>query len=145
MYPQVIKGNGDNKRDKYAGGIDVTIGDGSFAREFITTAMSVEEAIGRTVFIDERQLNRVVKLYSRLVRYQIVSGLKTLLLWLNGRPAIGGYNRAQALMSDSKIIAAEALGVKLGKDSMKFIHEQVKAKAMVTKASNEVEGGGGSG
>ena len=40
------------------------------------------------------------------------------------------YNRAQALMSGAQIVVGEALGVKLGKDSMKFIEKQVMAKQL---------------
>ena len=130
LYTATKQGNDNGRRErKYAGGIESTVGDGSLAKEFITVAKNCDESIGRTTFTDERQLNAVVALHRKLVKFHNLKGLATLTMWLNGRPAIGGYNRAQALMSGSGIVAPEALGVKLGKDSMKFIEKQVIAKS----------------
>lgn len=128
----------DRRARVYGGGIESTIGDDSLAKEFITIAKNCEEAIGRTTFTDERQLNAVVALHRKLAKFHNSKGLSTLTMWLNGRPAIGGYNRAQALMSGSGIVAPEALGVKLGKDSMKFIEKQVVARA--SQRDNHQEG-----
>ena len=131
-------GNGDRGRVYPGGPLGSAISDGSLAKEFISVAKNCEDAIGRTTFTDERQLNNVVALHRKLVKFHNTQGLATLTMWLNGRPAIGGYNRAQALMSGSGIVAPEALGVKLGKDSMKFIEKQVIAKA--SQGNNHQEG-----
>jgi len=139
QYTATQQKDDNGRRERvYGGGIDNTASDGSLAKEFITIAKSCEEAMGRTIFSDERQLNAVVALHRKLVKFHNTKGLSTLTMWLNGRPAIGGYNRAQALMSGSGIVAPEALGVKLGKDSMKFIEKQVIAKA--SQGSSRQEG-----
>ena len=129
MTERKASGNTDNRRDgTYAGGIDYDVGDGSLAKEFMTASVNVKDAFARTVFKDELELNRALKLYHKLVKYGVTRGLNDLLMWMNGKPAVGGYNRAMALMSDSKIVVPEALGVKLGKDSMKFIEKQTAAR-----------------
>lgn len=135
-----IRGNGQDKKTVYAGGVETAIEDSGLAKEFITVGKTIEESIGRTIFIDDRQLNAVIALYRKLIKFHNISGLKTLKMWLDGRPSIGGYNRAQALMSGACIVVGEALGVKLGKDSMKFIEKQVIAKAQ----SQHNNGGGAS-
>jgi len=131
-YPKVDtqkRGNGqDKKTNVYSGGILTSVEDEGLAKEFITVGKTLEESMGRTVFIDDRQLNSVIALYRKLVKFHNIEGLKHLKMFLDGRPAIGGYNRSQALMSGAQIVVGEALGVKLGKDSMKFIEKQVMAK-----------------
>ena len=116
-------------RPIYAGGVTTDVEDSDLAKEFITVGKTIEESMGRTVFIDDRQLNAVIALYRKLVKFGNIEGMRTLKMWLDGRPSIGGYNRAQALMSGAQIVVGEALGVKLGKDSMKFIEKQVLAKS----------------
>ena len=123
-------GNGSGERVYPGGPLDATISDGSLAIEFMTAAKNVEEAMARTIFRDERHLNSALALHRKLVKFHNSAGLNTYLLKLNGLPSIGGYNRSTAALVGTGIIASEALGVKLGKDSLKFIEKQATAKAI---------------
>ncbi len=119
--------NGD--RQSYEGPpTDSPVNDGSLALEFISAAKSVEEAIPKTRFAGDKQLVAIVKLYHLWVKRHNAKGLRAMLLYLNGLPAIGGYNRAQALMADAKVVFPEAMGVKVGKDTLKFMEAQMAAR-----------------
>ncbi len=124
-------------RKPYSGGVLTIEGNTDLPSEFIKVGKDIEEAIGRTVFVDQRELNAVVSLYQHLVRRKVLVGQETLLLWLNGKPAIGGFNRVQAIMAHTGIIFPEATGVKLGKDSQKFIRQQMESKQVHNHRSGD--------
>ncbi len=116
-----------NHRDRYAGGTEIAVEDAQFPQKLLEAAETVEKAIIHTVFIDDRQLNAVCALYQKLCECECEEGLRTLLLWLNGRPAIGGFRVIQSIMAHTGVVVPEACGVKLSKDSQKFIRDQVAA------------------
>lgn len=134
------KGNFDgNRKGIYSGGVDIPIKSSELAKEFITAAEDIYAAMSITTFASEEQLNAVVALARKLIKWEITEGLETLLMWLNGRPSVGGFNRAQAAMVGTGIIAPEALGVRLGKESMRFMREQIEAKAKARQEYREGE------
>lgn len=130
-------GNGRDGYQPPGGPLESTIGDSSLALEFMTAARNVEEAFARTIFRDHRQLNNGLALHRKLVKFHNTAGLNTFLCALNGFPSIGGYNRSTAALVGTGIIASEALGVKLGKDSQKFIEAQAMARATTRNVVKE--------
>lgn len=116
--------NGQDQKAKFGGVTSQPFEDTSLPAEFIKVGKDVNEAIGRTTFTDDRQHNAAVALYSWAMEFECQDALDTLLMWLNGRPAIGGYNRMQAISAHTGVIFAEAMGVKLSKDSQRSITEQ---------------------
>ncbi len=105
--------------------------------EFIKVGKDIEEAMGRTSFIDDRQHNAAIALYAWGEEFECKSALDTLLMWLNGRPAIGGFNRIQAIMAHTGVIFPEACGVRLSKDSQRFIREQIESQRHKQQVSEE--------
>ncbi len=131
----ITKGNDNHK--VYAGGVETAIDDPQFPGKLLETEETIEKAIRSTNFVDDRQLNAVCALYQKLKECECEEGLSTQLLWLNGRPAIGGFRTVQAIMAHTGIMIAEACGVKLSKDSQKFIREQWEAKRLATRGSGD--------
>lgn len=129
----------DNHKAKFAGGTDIAVEDPLFPQRLLEAAESVEKAIISTIFVDDRQLNAVCALYQKLCEAECEEGLKTLLLWLNGRPAIGGFRTIQAIMAHTNIVVPEACGVKLSKDSQKFVRDQVEGQRRITRGSSDEE------
>lgn len=132
------KGFDGNRKGIYAGGVDIAIKTNDLAKEFITAAEDVFAAMSRTIFDSQEQLNSVVALARKLIKWEITEGLETLLMWLNGKPSVGGFNRALAAMIAAGIIAPEAMGVRLSKDNMRFMREQIEAKAKARQEYQEV-------
>ncbi len=139
MLEQKAKNNGQDKKAIYAGGIITDINDGGLSKEFITAGKTIDESVGRTVFQTLAQLNACIRLYRKAKKFRNYGALMDIKMRLDGLPAVGGYNRAQALMSGAGIVVGEAMGVRLGKDSMKFIEKQVEAKARVDKDARQNE------
>ncbi len=140
------KGNGsgtleERKKAVYSGGIETDIADSSLARAFITAAEDIEESWALTTFVDERQRNAYIRLYRKLLRHKVSHGLVVLKALLDSNPSIGGYNRAQAAMVGTGLIAAEALGVKLGSSSIKALNRAVEARAQRQERENDGKGG----
>ncbi len=132
--------NGEELREKYAGAVSKPFQDTSLPAEFIKVGKEIEDAIGRTSFIDDRQHNAFVALYTWAQEFECQEALDTLLMWLNGRPAIGGFNRIQAIMAHTGVIFPEACGVRLSKDSQRFIREQMDAQRHKGQMPEEGDG-----
>jgi len=103
--------------------------DGGFPNELMTVSKSVEEAIGRTVILDDRQLCAVSALYRKLIKFNNVEGLKTLKFWLDGRPAIAGHNRSLATQAHTGFFFPEASGTKLDKAQRESLSEMYKSRS----------------
>lgn len=131
---------GRDARGIYSGGVMADMENDNLAKEFISVGKSIEDSMGRTVFVDIRQLHAAIALYRKLLKFDNTQGMIHFKMSLDGMPAVGGYNRAQAGMVAAQVVVPEAIGVKLGKDSMKFIEAQYKAKTAQQQGENENNG-----
>lgn len=108
-----IKRNGGDQG--IGGGLLGTTKDYGFPAELMTAAKNVEEAISRTVIRDDTQLCKLIALHRKLVKFHNTAGLETLLLFINGMPAISGHNRSLATQAYVGMFYPEASGTKLDK------------------------------
>jgi hypothetical protein len=97
-------------------------------REFITVGKDFDEALGRTTILDDNQLNDIIAYKAQLVEQELWEELADLVSWLNGRPAIGGYNRLYSLMAHIGILSPEALGVRLSKEGAESLRKAQDAR-----------------
>ncbi len=97
-----------------------------FALEFLTASESLSEAISHTTFRSKRQLAGVIEYARKLIKFKMVNEIECLILFLNGRPAIGGFNRAQAIMAGTGIPIPEAIGVPLSKKGIEILKEYAR-------------------
>jgi hypothetical protein len=115
--PPMLRGDG---RTSPTGVIKI-VGDTQLPREFITVGKDFDDALGRTNLLDDNQLNDVIAYKSQLMEFDMYDELEDLTSWLNGRPAVGGYNRNQALMAHIGIAVPEAFGTKLSKQGVETL------------------------
>jgi hypothetical protein len=132
----VAKKNG-KKGHLYTAGIDISNDQSQLAQRFITAAADAYSAGAQTVFRDHKHLADINALFSWAIRNKCVQAIDDLTFYLNGLPAVGGYSRAQAVMIGTGLIAPEALGVNLSKESMQFIKEQIEAKKKAQPVQEE--------
>ena len=128
-----------DKRANYAGGMEEAIEDEQFVDKILEVSKGVEDAIRRTKFTDDRQLNDVVKLYNYLSEFKILHGLQTLKLWLDGRLSVGGYNFALAIQGHAKIPVPSAMGVTLSKEDNKNLKEIAEMREKARAKRNDEE------
>lgn len=91
--------------------------------QFLRPGATYDESLRKSRLTDENQLNDMLRLLARLKRWNIESGIETLMLKINALPAIGGFPSVYALMSKVEIVDSEALGVPLGKRSTSEINK----------------------
>ena len=99
-------------------GVVKVVGDSAIPREYITPGWDIHEAIVRTHFDDENQVNDITRLYDWLEKFHVDRGIETLRFWCNARRSINSKGLIYALMAHVQIIASRALGVKLSKSDM---------------------------
>ena len=126
---QPVPGVGSRKGGHGNTGVVQTMEGAQLPKEMITAARDLNEAIARSQFRDANHLNAVIALARKLIKFGIQDGLDTLLLYVNGLPAIGGYSRIQAIMAHTGIISAEAAGVQLSKRGADDLKEIQKSRS----------------
>jgi len=111
-------------------------------REFITYAKDFQEAVAKTTFLDDNQLNDVIAYYSQLREQELWEEIGDLTCWLNGRPAIGGQNRLLALMAHTGIISPDLLDRRLSKEGEERLQKAHEARDRQRQGQNQGGNGG---
>ncbi len=101
---------------------------GDFAASLLESASTLDAAIRKSMFRDERQLFGIIDLARKFVTYGNKQGLDDLTKLCNGLPAVHGYALAQGIMAFTGIPIAEALGVPLSKHGAEILKEYAKRR-----------------
>ena len=125
-------GHQRGERGSVAGVVRI-VGQTQLPQEFITVGRDFDAALGRTALRDDNQLNAVVLYKAKLEMFGMLDEIKDLTSWLNGRPAIGGFNRSQAIMAHTGIYVPEGAGIKVSKETQKAL-SQINRERNIGKA-----------
>lgn len=91
------------QNQQQVGGLARRVKQSLFERELLEPGATIEAAITRGVFHDERALNIACLYLDHLQKHHLTRQLQTALYKINGTPAIGGQARKQSVMAHGNL------------------------------------------
>jgi hypothetical protein len=129
--PQPIDHNGNGTQ--HPEGVVHVASDSSLSRDLLKAPSTFNEALAWThISLHDVEAAKksfeILSLKQWCQEFGDTEGIDELQELLTIFPAIGGYNRSQAIQSDVKIVSPEALGVKLDRQGMDSLRKAQKDK-----------------
>jgi hypothetical protein len=120
-----------------AGVVEITA-ETSLARDLLKPPKTFEEALAWThINLKNVEATKkyfdILNLYQSDIEFNCTEGITELKTLLTGFPAVGGWNRSQAIQSDVKIVSPEALGVDLDHKAAESLRKAQEKKEQEKK------------
>jgi hypothetical protein len=115
-------------------------GDASIPRDFLTKGDELEAAGVLSNFLDENEVRNVIRLASKLYKFNVQRGIDDLRRYLNFKRAVHHMATVYALQGHTGIISPEALDVPLSKHATEELKTLQKQQREKEKAQQQAPG-----